>query len=216
MNTVARVLLITVLSASIAACEKWSWPPYEKSARNLFAENQELFEEIRQNMSADNLDEVDWADARGRATYYCEGPSCPRTIDEHDEQLLAKYSGLIEERSPFRYTLRDNEFIVRLTIPPTQGGNFYFGFVRSESGASIPHCDERKARLPHCGMCYEDLDPNWYMSWRWFPRDLGPDWDGSVGEGLPTPEEIDEQYEKALDECLKAGRDEMELDSGTE
>lgn len=216
MKTVARLLLIAALSAPITACEKWSWPPYEKSLRELFAENKEQFEEIRRNMLADNLEVVDWAYARGRG-YGCAGDSCPATIAEDDKELQAKYSMLIEERSIFRYWMRDGDFSVGdLPIPPTQGGDFYFDFVWSEKQASIPHCDEKKARLPTCGTCYEDLDQNWFMYWRWFPQDLGPDWDGSVGEGLPTPEEIQEQYEIALDECLKTGREEMGPESVTE
>ncbi len=216
MNTVTRVVLIAALSASITACEKWSWPPYEKSLRDLFAENKDQFEEVHQNMLADNLEEVDSAHARGRG-YGCAGHGCPRTIDKHDEQLQAKYSKLIEEQSIFRYTLRDGDFsVLDLPFRPTQGGDFFFSFVWSTKEASIPHCDEGKARLPTCGACYEDLDSNWYMYWRWYPQDLGPDWDGSVGDGLPTPEEIDRQYEMALDDCLKAGREEMGLNSGAE
>ena len=216
MNSVARVFLVTALSASIAACEEWSWPPYEKSLRSLFAENKRQFEEIRQDMLADNLEVVTLASARGRG-YRCVGEGCPRTIDEHDEKMQAKYRNLIGERSILRYTLRDGDFNVRdLPLPPTQGGDFIFSFVWSETEALVPHCDERKARLPTCGACYEDLDSNWRMYWRWFPRDLGPDWDGRVGEALPTSEEINEQYEIALNECLKVGREEMGLDFGVE
>ena len=208
-------MLISVLSMSITACEKWSWPPYEESARDLFAENKERFEEIRQNMLDDNLEEVDSPHARGRA-HRCVGPGCPSTIGEHDELLQEKYSELIEERSLFRYALRDGDFIVSLSFPPMRGGDFYFRFVRSEAEAAMPHCDEKRARLPSCGRCYEDLGPNWYMYWVWFPRDLGPDWDGGVGEGLPTPEEIQEQYEIALDECIESGREKMGLDTSAE
>lgn len=216
MKTAARLLLIVVLSAPIAACEKWSWPPYEKSLRELFTENKEQFEEIRQNMLADNLEVVDSGYARGRA-YRCAGDGCPAAIGEDDKELQAKYSVLIEDRSIFRYHMRDGDFRVGdLPIPPTQGGDFYFDFIWSEKEASIPHCDEEKARLPTCGACYENLDQNWYMYWRWFPEDLGPDWDGRIGEGLPTPEEIEEQHEIALDQCLKTGREEMGLGSGTE
>jgi hypothetical protein len=216
MRIVTGFLLFTLFATLLPACEKWSWPPYEKSLRELFAENKEQFEEIRQNMLADNLEVVDSAYARGRA-YRCAGAGCPSTIDKQDVELQAKYSELIEDRSIFRYTLRDGDFSVGgLPVLPTQGGDFYFDFVWSEKEVSIPHCDEKKARLPICGACYEDLNPNWYMYWRWFPRDLGPDWDGSVGEGLPTPEEIQELDEIAFDECLKTGREEMGLDSGTE
>lgn len=212
MNPVARVLLIAALSASIAACEKWSWPPYERSLRDLFADNKDQFEEIRQNMLADDLEEVDSAHARGRA-YACEGADCPRTIDEHDEQLQAKYSSLIDERSIFRYTLRDGDFSVRgLPFPPTQGGEFFFYFLWSEKDMQIPHCSEGKARLPSCGACIEDLEANWYMYWRWNPSDLGPDWDGGVGEGFRTPEEIEELFNAALRDCLKEGWNEMGFD----
>ena len=76
----------------------------------------------------------------------------------------------------------------------------------------IPHCDENKARLPGCGACYEDLDSDWVMIWHWFPQDLGPDWDGSIGEGLPTVEEIQEQRRAAMDECIESGRQAMGLD----
>ena len=212
MKIVTRLLLIAVLSAPITACEKWSWPPYEKSLRELFEENKELFEEIRQNMLADNLEEADWALARGKAPYDCEGPGCPLTISRHDEQLQAKYSKLIEERSIFRYTLRDGDFNVRLSFPPMRSGDFYFNFIQTEAELSMPHCDEGRARLPSCGRCYEDLDSTWYMYWFWYPKDLGPDWDGSVGEGLPTPEEIQEQTEIATNECLEAGWVEMGME----
>ena len=216
MNTVARVLQIAVLFALITACEKWSWPPYENSLRDLFAENRDQFEEIHKNMLADNLEEVDSTHARGRG-YGCAGASCPRTIDVRDEQLQAKYSELIDERSIFRYTLRNGNFsVLDLPFRPTQGGDFFFSFVWSEKEASIPHCNEEIARLPSCGACYEDLDPNWYMYWRWYPQDLGPAWDGSADEGLLTPEEIDKRYEIALDECIRAGREEMGLGSGIE
>ena len=216
MRIVTRVLLFALFAALLPACEKWSWPPYEKSLRELFAENREQFEKIRQNMIADNLGLVDSAYARGRA-FRCVGEACPSVIDEHDEEMQAKYSKLIEEQSVFQYTLYNGDFDVGgLPFPPTQGGDFYFDFVWSEKEASFPHCDEEKARLPICGACYENLDSNWYMYWRWFPQDLGPDWDGRIGEGLPTPEEIDEQHEIALDECIAAGREEMGLDSGAE
>ncbi len=113
--------------------------------------------------------------------------------------------------------LFDGDFSVRVSsIPDTQGGDFYFDFVWSENDVSVPHCDEKKARLPMCGVCYENLDPNWYMYWRWFPQDLGPDWDGRLGEGLPTLEEIQEQTDMALDECLEAGREAMGLGSNAE
>ena len=212
MKAAAKLLLITVFAASIGACERWSWPPYENSLRDLFAENKDQFEEVRQNMLADNLEDVSSADARGRG-FECVGPGCPRTIDKSDEQLQAKYSQLIEERSIFRYTLSDGDFSVRgLPLPPTQGRDFYFQYFWSEEEIFIPHCDERKARLSSCGRCYVDLDSNWFMFWVWYPQDLGPDWDGSVGEGSPTPEEIREQTEMATDECVKAGWIEMGLE----
>ena len=212
MNVVAKFTLITVLAALIGACERWSWPPHEESLRDLFAENKDQFEEIRQNMLADNLEDVTSADARGRG-FECAGPGCPRTIDKNDEQLQAKYSKLIEERTIFRYTWIDGDFSVRdLPFPPTQGGDFYFRYIWSEKEMFVPKCDEKKARLPSCGRCYEDLDSNWYMFWMWYPQDLGPDWDGRVGEGLPTPEEIQEQTEIATDECVKAGWLEMGLE----
>lgn len=214
MKTLARVLLITALSAPIVACEKRSWPPYEKSARELFVERKGQFEKIRKNMLADNLDEVNSADARGRG-FECRGPGCPRTIDKDDKQLQEKYSNLIEERSAFRFTLRDGDFNVRVSLPPMRSGDFYFNFTRTEAGLLTPHCDEGKARLPSCGRCYEDLDSNWYMHWIWYPTDLGPDWDGSVGEGLPSPEEIREQTEIATEGCLKAGWEEMGLEVNT-
>ena len=131
--------------------------------------------------------------------------------------MQAKYSALIEERSAFQYTLYDGGFEVgALPIPPTQGAHFLFYFVWSEKRASIPRCDEEKARPPACGACYVSLDSNWYMYWRWFPRDLGLDWDGRIGGGLLTPEEAHEQYAIALDECIAAGREEMGMDSGPE
>lgn len=212
MKAVVQFTLTTILAASIGACERWSWPPYENSLRDLFAENKDQFEEIRQNMLADNLEDVTSADARGRG-FECAGPGCPRTIDKRDEQLQAKYSKLIEERSIFGYTLYDGNFGVRgLPFPPTRGGDFYFRYIWSAEEVSIPHCDEGKARLPSCGRCYMNLDSNWYMVWMWYPRNLGPDWDGSVGEGFPTPEEILEQTEMATEECLKAGWIEMGLE----
>ncbi|MEM8681941.1 MAG: hypothetical protein AAGF72_00835 [Pseudomonadota bacterium] len=205
-----------MLSTLLSACEKWSWPPYEKSLRELFADSKDRFEEIRLNMQADNLEVVDSAYARGRSLR-CDGANCPATIGEHDEELQAKYSNLIEELSSFRYGLFDGDFNVSLSsIPDTQGGEFYFDFVRSEKDVPVPHCDEEKARLPICGACYESLDPNWYMYWRWFPQNLGPDWDGRLGVGLPTREEIEEQANMALDECLKAGWEEMGLSSDAE
>lgn len=129
--------------------------------------------------------------------------------------MQAKYRNLIEERSAFRYTLRDGDFNVRFSFPPMRNGDFYISFIRTEAVLSMPHCDAGKARLPSCGRCYEDLDSNWYMYWNWYPEDLGPDWDGSVGEGLPTPEEIREQTEMATEECLKAGWEEMGLEIST-
>ena len=214
MGIATRALLLILVATLLPACEKWSWPPYEESLRGLFAENNERFEEIRRNMLTDGLEAVDSAHARGRAPWSCEGAGCPSTIEDDDDELQAKYSELIEERSIFRYIFRDNDFYISdLPLPSTLGGDFYFDFVRSEDELAIPHCDERKARLPSCGACYEDLDPNWYMYWRWFPQDLGADWDGSVGEGRPTREEIDKQYEDALEDCLKAGWAEMGLDT---
>ena len=215
MKTVARLLLIAVLTAPIPACEKWSWPPYEESLRELFAENKDEFEKIRQSMLADNLELVNSAYARGRA-YRCAGEGCPSVIEADDKELQAKYSKLVGDRSIFQYWLRDGDFrVTDVLIPPTQGGDFYFNFVWSEKEALVPHCNEKKARLPTCGACYKDLDPNWHMYWWWYPQDLGPDWDGSVGEGLPTPDEILEQTEAATEECLKAGWEEMELKNNT-
>lgn len=217
MSIVTRVLILALFAALVvSACEKWSWPPYEASLRELFAENKDQFDEVRKNMRADNLEVVDSQNARGLG-FRCAGANCPASIGEQDVELQAKYSRLIEERSIFRYTLFDGDFSVRdLPLPPTQGGEFFFSFVWSEKEPLLPHCDAGRARLPSCGACYEELDPNWYMYWRWFPEDLGPDWDGSVGEGLPTPEEIHEQYEVALEECLEAGRREMSLPQGAE
>ena len=214
MKAVARLLLITVLAASNWGCERWSWPPYENSLRDIFAENKEHFDQIRQNMLADNLTNVDAFEARGKGHLsHCYGSGCPRTIGMDDKQLQAKYSKLIDERSMFRYTLFDGKFsVLGPTLPPTNGGDFYFRYLWSEKEMPIPRCDEMKARLPSCGRCYEDLDSNWYMFWMWYPRDLGPEWDGRVGEGLPTPEEIREQTELAMDECVDAGWKEMGLE----
>jgi len=164
-------------------------------------------------MQADNLEIVSSAYARGTALR-CAGANCPAAIGEHDKELQAKYRKLIGETSVFRYTLLDGYFDVRgLSRQGVQGGDFYFHFVWSENEVAVPHCDEKKARLPMCGICYENVEPDWYIYWRWFPEDLGPDWDGRVGEGLPTPEEIEEQANMALDDCLKTGREEMGLGS---
>jgi hypothetical protein len=177
-------------------------------------QNKDQFEEIRRNMLADNLTKLNSSEARGKGfLFHCDGTDCPRTIGRDDKQLQAKYSKLIEERSMFTYSLYDGDFTVRgLSFPPTQGGDFYFGYVRSEAGVSIPNCGERKARLPSCGSCYEDLNSNWHMYWIWYPRDLGPDRDGSVGEGLPTEEEILEQIKIATEGCVKAGWEEMGME----
>ena len=212
MILATRILLVLLIAMLLPACEKWAWPPYEKSLRELFAERQDQFDEVRINMLADGLELVDYSHVSGRALL-CAGESCPATIGKDDEQLQEKYSDLIEERSIFRYTMYDSVFYVSgMPSPNTQGGEFFFDFVWSEKKPVIPHCEEEKARLPTCGTCYEELDPNWYVQWRWFPDDLGPEWDGRIGEGLPTPEEIEEQHEIALDECLEKGRQEMGLD----
>lgn len=211
MRIVTRVLLFALFVTLLPAGEKWSWPPYEKSAREFFADKKDQFEEIRQNMVADNVAVVDGFDGLGMYDG-CAGLDCPVTISEQAEELQAKYRLLIGERSIFKYTLFEGKFEVGgLPSQSAQGGDFFLDFVWSENEVSIPHCDEKKARLPMCGRCYEDLDPNWYMYWQWYPKDLGPDWDGRTGEGLPTHEENMEQYEIALNECSKAGWEEMGL-----
>jgi hypothetical protein len=57
-----------------------------------------------------------------------------------------------------------------------------------------------------------DLHDNWFIEYSWTPKDLGPEWDGKIGDGLPTPDEIHDEYKKEFEECMDAGLKDLGFD----
>jgi hypothetical protein len=95
------------------------------------------------------------------------------------------------------------------------GKDFNFWFVHGEISEGLPACDTGGRTVP-CGACDIDLGSDWHLQYQWLPRDIGPGWDGRVGEGIPTTEEIQEQRQREVENCFEAGRMEMGIDPAAE
>jgi hypothetical protein len=165
MGNSARVLVSLSLLLFITSCERWSWPPYERSARALFEENKELFEAIRQNMESDDLEFMSDAYARGRNRV--RAGQEPAILSA---ELQAKYSALVDERSAFQFELTEDHFIVDVSSPSLRDYYLNFSYVRGVIDRSIPRCSEASVKDAACGSCSVPMNADWTMFWSWFPK----------------------------------------------
>ena len=195
-------LLVTL----IASCDAYKWPPYEDQLRTMLVESKSVLTEIESEMMADGLSVV--------------GPNPLRRHGEPEltDAQLRKYKDLFEQLPYYGTFFRDdrNTTVSLLGASPIGlGKEFSFSFVHGEIPEGLPSCDAG-GRTVSCGACDVDLGDNWHLQYQWLPKDIGPDWDGKVGEGLPTMEEIQEQHQREIEECFEAWRIEMGIDPDTE
>jgi hypothetical protein len=164
MGSAARVLVSITYVLFVTSCEKWTWPPYERPAQDLFEENQTLFETIRQNMEIDGLETMSDVYARGKNRVRAGQEPAILSAD-----LQAKYSALIAERSAFRYELAEDHFIVDVNVPPVKDHYFNFAYVSGALESDIPNCSDMELKDAECGRCFVPLKEDWVMIWSWFP-----------------------------------------------
>ena len=180
------------------SCDAYHWPPYENHFRSMFLESKSVLMEIESEMISDGLDFI----GPGRERHRTDRPALT-------DELKSKYAKLFA-RMPYRWHLSRNinndATLIELYAPSILGSRktiMYF-YEHRDTPANYPSCDVTK-RSQRCGQCYVPLGDQWFIEYSWLPEDLGPKWDGSVGEGKPTPEEIGELREKAWSDCLAAG-----------
>jgi len=202
MRLVVRAATVSLMFL-IVSCDAYNWPPYETQLRSMFLESKSVLTEIESEMIADGLVII----GPGRQRLRSDQPEL--TADQ-----VNKYKNLFE-RLPYQWNLsRSNGTTFIDAYGPSPWGlgkSFSYTFVHREEPADLLSC-EAAGWTVSCGMCAVNLGDNWSIQYFWHPKDLGPEWDGRIGEGLPTPEEIQEQYERELDECLDAGLKEMGVD----
>lgn len=196
-------LVVIVATAFLMSCDAYNWPPYENQLRSMFTESKSVLAEIESEMDADGLSYI--------------GPK-PRLRRHGEPELTAaqidKYDGLFE-RLRYHWSLSRNDGRTFISVygpsPRLLGKDFYYSLIHNGDVEGLPSCDAG-GRTVSCGMCGSDLGDDWIIQYYWLPKDIGPDWDGSIGEGLPTPEEIQEETQREIDECLEAGLREMGVD----
>ena len=187
------MVLMALLSVG---CDAYHWPPHENKLRTMFLESKSVLVEIELEMISDGLDFI----GPGRERHRKDGPQLT-------DVQKAKYAALFS-RLPYLWNLsRNNEVtFINVNPPPILGSrrSVLYSFTHRQERARQPFCEDTK-RSQTCGQCSVALGDQWYIDYLWHPDDLGPDWDGRVGEGLPSPEEINEQFGQVLDECLADG-----------
>lgn len=171
----------------------------------MFLESKSVLVKIESEMISDSLDFI----GPGRERRRTDGTKLT------DDQK-AKYAALFSRLPNFWHLSRNNEVtFIDVNPPPILGSrrSVMYSFTHREERARQPFCEDTK-RSQLCGQCSVALGDQWFIDYLWHPKDLGPDWDGRIGEGLPSPEEINEQFGQALDECLAAGLIESGYDQG--
>jgi hypothetical protein len=169
----------------------------------MFSESKSVLTEIEEEMIADGLHHIG---PKPRLRRYGE--------PELTEVQERKYDELFE-RLPYHWSLSRNDQSTFISVygpsPRGLGKEFSYSLVHGGISEDLPICDAGGWTVS-CGVCGVRLDDDWLIRYFWNPNDIGPEWDGSVGEGLPTEEEIQDQYNRELDECLRSGLKEMGVD----
>ena len=203
----ATRIAIVVPMLLIASCEAYSWPPYEKRLRSMFLESKSVLTEIEAEMIADGL------------VYMGPGPAMFRSDQPEPTQDQVDKYGELFERLSYRWKLWRNDGATYVRIdgqsPRGMGRDFSYTLAHLEEPANLPACDAG-GWIVSCGLCTVDLGDDWSIQYSWYPKNIGPEWDGRLGEGLPTMEEIQEQRRQELDACLDAGMKKMGVTSGIE
>ena len=180
------------------SCDAYNWPPHENHFRTIFLESKSVLLKIESEMIADGLDVIGPPGRRRRA-----GQA------ELTDDQKTKYADLFA-RMPYHWHLQRNinndATWIELYAPPILGSRktFMYSYTHRDTPANERSCEVTK-RSQRCGDCYVPLGDQWFIEYSWWPEDIGPEWDGSVGEGKPTPEEIHELHMKALKDCFDAG-----------
>jgi hypothetical protein len=165
----------------------------------MFAQSKTVLSKIETEMIADGL----YYAAKNRRLRHGE----PELTDAQ----LSKYEDLFG-RLPYNSAIFRDDGSTSVTLPSASpmglGKDFNFWFVHREISDGLPACDAG-GRTVSCGGCDVDLGDDWHLLYQWLPKDIGPDWDGRIGEGLPTMEEIQELHQREVKECLEMGWKEM-------
>ena len=203
IGVVTRTATVSLM-LFVASCDAYKWPPYEDKLRSMFLESKPILVELQSEMIADGLKLV----GPGRERLRSDQPVLTG-------EQVRKYGNLFE-RLPYHWSMLRNDDATFVDVygpsPRGMGKVFAYTLAHREIPANLPSCD-RAGWDVSCGMCTVDLGDNWSIQYFWHPKDIGPDWDGRLGEGLPTMEEIQEQHEQELGDCIDAGMREMGVDS---
>ena len=202
MRFVTRAALIFAMLLTLS-CDSARWPPYERQIRSMFLESKPVLTEIEMEMVSDGLDFI----GPGRERTRLDGS---RLTDD----LKAKYKNLFE-RLPYFWDLSRNDgtTFINLHFPRNWRvrKSFMYTITHRETPMTLPSCGF-SGWPPSCGRCAVDLYDNWFIEYSWTPKDLGPEWDGRIGDGLPTPDEIHDEYKNELEECMDAGLKDLGFD----
>ena len=201
MRPVSRVSTASLMLL-IMSCDAYQWPPYESQLRTMFVESKPVLIEIEAEMIADGLIVV------GRNERL-------RTDQPRLTEVQAKKYKALFERLQNTYVISRSNGTTFINMsgrsPRGMGKDFSYTLVHGELSSTSPSCNAAGWTVS-CGTCEVDLGEEWSIQYMWYPKDLGPEWDGRLGEGLPTGEDIQKQFMQELHECRDAGLREMGID----
>ncbi len=164
-----RLRFTTILFAFlvVSACESHRWPPFEKNLREMFAQSSTILSEIEQEMIYDGMPIIGSGLNRG-----WKRDDVPELTDAQTD----KYAALFEKLPFYANVLRlDTGTHVMLIDQEARFREFLLTFVHGEVPERLPACDLADS-FSECGECYEILDTDWYLEYRW-----------TNGEGIPGP-----------------------------
>jgi len=195
INPVIRIATALAMLFCVS-CDAYHWPPYENQLRAMFLESKSVLVEIESEMISDDI--------------FLAGRDRQRQWSNQSEITvvqLSKYAELFD-RLPYHWSVARNDGItfIHVDTRPIRGTrkSFTYSITHRESPSSPPSCDIAKRELD-CGGCSVDLGDQWSIEYLWQPTDIGPEWDGSIGEGKPTEEDIQQAREAELIECFNDG-----------
>ena len=151
--------------AALSSCEKWHWPPYESSARELFDEYRDQFIAIDAAMEDDQLIHFSSPPIGGIRAERASGIKA-----ELSDQQRAKYREIVGEGTIYSFYRHDGVLTIPRSMPSIRGREYLFWYAHDNRPPDDPRCDE-EVRQTACGSCVVRLEDDWFLGWAWYPSD---------------------------------------------